>query len=208
LNPNGWHLQFHPSGGASGYQSLKYSEDGAGDNLSILWVGIPDNISTANGELIHHGEDGSGNGWNAALHYFNSTALRASCVDGSPAGFDVDLTITGLSTGIYQRCMLVKHGTSLEVYDWRTRTSATGSGGNGTLRTSTVGPALASDVSGFGAGHNRCSLWAIFRGGLAPNSVWSILDNPWQIFRKTTNRLGVIPVSAPASNTLMGQVCT
>lgn len=189
----GWQLQFHPGGGSSGYGTLNYAEDGSGDDMTMLWVGTPDNISTANGQLIQHGADGFGNGWHARLQYVNSNAIRASVVDSSPAQFDVDLTLSGLATGQHRRHVLVKRGTTLEVYDWTSRTSASGSGGNGGLRTSTLGSCLAAGGGGGAAGHQRTSTWAVLRGALPAGAVKEWLERPWMHLVRHNARLWMLP---------------
>lgn len=179
----GKELQFHPGGGSNGYGTIYFGPDDASTDWVMLWAGTPDNITTANGQLVTHGADGgSFGGWNAALRYVNSNAVRASIVDGSPAQFDVDLSVSGLATGSHERVAFRKVGTTIYVYDWKTRGSTSGSCGNGTLRASTVGFIFAAGESAIGAGHNRANIGLVLRGYLSDAQVWALLDDPWQVF--------------------------
>lgn len=177
----GRELQFHPGGSTNGYGTLHFGGDGADRDFVMLWAGTPDNISSANGQLITHGADGSGSGWNAVLGYLNSNSLRVSIVDASPAQNNVDLSISGLATGSHERVALRKSGTTLVAYDWKTRGSASGSAGNGTLRDSTLGAIFASGNSGAAAGHNRAAIGIVLRGSYTDAQVWALLDDPWMV---------------------------
>lgn len=198
--------QYHPAGGSNGNDYTRWNDTDAGSDFAIIWCGTPDNITTTNGTLLCRGLDGSGAGWYAALAYTNSNSVEGRVVDSSPAQNNVTLSVSGLTTGRHERIGFRKSGTTAYVYDWRTRTSTSGSAGNGGLRASNTGTVLVSGGSATGGGHSRLNTLLVFNNGLSDERMWSLLDNPWQVMRKPEMALyfavGTSPVLAGVSKVL------
>jgi hypothetical protein len=189
-------LQIHPSGGSSGYQGLVYGIETAdpSDDWTIIWAGAPDNVSS-NGQLCYRGSDSAG-GWNLALRYTGGDTIAADYVSAAPVQYTASLTGLSLSLGRHERVALMKSGTSLSVFDWRTRRTASTSGASSVLRASTQGIALGLVSGTTAAGHNRPNTVLAFSAALPPGAIWDLLENPWQVFR---GRRRILAPSAAAS---------
>jgi hypothetical protein len=207
VNNDGKALQMHPAGGSNGIATLNIpAPDLITTDCTVIWLGLPDNISSANGQLAVRAA-AVGAGWDILLAYTASANLQFSYVDASPAQFDVTLAVTGLATGRIERVCGVKRGNTLEAYDWRTRSSATSSGGAGTFRSPGFRWQLAAEkASGNGAGHNRCTGFFVLPVALPQAEVWEILDNPWQLFDPLPRRIFVGPAAGPGAYELIAQV--
>jgi len=182
-------LEIHPSGGSNGIPGLRYGTDtiGTGTDWSFIWIGNPKNFGNANGILMTRGSDGFGNGWNLQIGYTNGnsttgTELTAKVIDSSPAQFSLTLTVPSLVVDRHERVAMVKRGTTLKAFDWRSHVTGSTSAGNGGLRTSTLGIALGLDQLNAPAGHARHNTVLAFAKALSDYEVWSFLNNPWQLF--------------------------
>ena len=195
-------LMFHPSGGANGYGGMRFGEEtnGTSNDWTFVWVGQPQNYSTANGGLMVRGADLSGAGWNINLTYevgptsgSGTGNLVARVVDTSPAAFPVSLIGLSLTVGSHERVAVVKRGTTVKLFNWRTRKVATASAGNGSLRTSGQGVGLAYTTTGATntCGHNKVNIAMAFAAGLNEAEVWNLLDSPYSVFQAPKRRIWV-----------------
>ena len=198
IGPSGLNRQQHLSAGANGFAGWSWdSLDGVteSNDATMIFVGEPLITGTEYGGLLWRGLSGSG--WNLAIYYEN-TVLRASCVTASPlAGHNADIT-HGHTMGQEQRIALVKRGLSLSILDWRTRKSTTITLPSTALRTSPDGLRIGGWSATAIQGNHRHALDVLMPVGLHLDEVWSILDNPWQLFQP---RRIWVPVSSVAPTT-------
>lgn len=191
----GLDLMVHPSGGTNGFGGIRFTADTAsgGNDWTFIWVGRPQNYSSANGSLMIRGADGAGNGWNVHLTYevgpisgSGSGNLVARVVDSSPAAFAATISSLPMVVGQHERVALVKRGTTIKVFNWRTRQVASASAGNGALRTSTVGVGLgfATTSATTTSGHNKVNTALAYNIGMPDSEVWALLNNPWKDFEQ------------------------
>jgi len=183
-SPNGVDLMIHPAGGANGFGGLRFGAEtiGSSNDFTFIWVGTPLNYGSINSSLMVRGADNSGAGWNLQLKYVDGGSLSAFAIDSTPAQFAATISGLSLTIGDHQRIALVKRGTTISVYDWRTRQSVSSAAGNGLLRSSALGIGLGLERDGATAGHSRLNTALAFDKGLDATTVWALLDNPWQVF--------------------------
>lgn len=171
-----------------------------GTDTTFVWIGSL--FSLTYGGVMCRGDDASGNGSSLRLKVTTGGEAQFSYVDTTPAA--VTATTSGAAIAAGEPIVLIgtKRGSTVSVYC--KNKSASASGGNGGLRTSGRGVSLnfagssSSTANGGAANH---LLAATFNRALAPSEVQALLDNPWQLFRGTTQTIAG-PTSAPGDTTL------
>lgn len=139
---------------------------------------------------ISYGSDGSGNGWSMSIG-LNASTITGAYVDSSPAGFTATITRTQTANRLYA-VALRKVGTTLTVFcEGQT---ATVTGGNGALRTSSFGLCSTSAVAS--SGFNRTYLAAITDAALSDAQIWALLRDPRRLFPAARRRVWVTGVAA------------
>lgn len=199
--PLGQGRLFHPSGGSNGIVEVSYgSEPSFTGDGTLIWCGHVYNYTTANGMLAGRGRDGFGSGWNLLLSFTAGNALTAEIVTSSPlAGYSATVSGITATTGAEQRVALVRRGSSIFVYDWRTRQRNSASIGTG-YRTSTLGFRFSGAKTTAGGGHNSAIYSALYPAALSDADVWALLDQPSLSFDPRRIWVPVVTSTAPTFN--------
>jgi hypothetical protein len=148
-----------------------------GPDGSMIWFGEWTN--TAYGTLLDYG----GASWGLSLQVTTTTAV-AQYVD-NPTSAAYTATLSGVTIGVdYPFAIgLTKKGNTIRVFF--NKQSASTSSGNGGIRRS----------AGSGIGYNsgsafaRTYLSAVTSTVLSDSAMFSVLDNPWQLFAPQTRRI-------------------
>lgn len=144
---------------------------------------------------ISYGSDGSGNGWSMSIG-LNASTITGAYVDSSPAGFTATITRTQTANRLYA-VALRKVGTTLTVFcEGQT---ATVTGGNGALRTSSFGLCSTSAVAS--SGFNRTYLAAITDAALSDAQIWALLRDPRRLFPAARRRVWAMASGGSSSLT-------
>ena len=203
LRPTGTELSFSTSGASHGWGGLRQpSAWPASGGFTLIWVGTPQYVGATGamyGNLLILGADGFGNGWQAAL-YIDAGVLKGTYVDSSPAAFTTSFTPSpALAVGVPARLAFRSNAARGTVYDYTSRTKSSVSGGTGTLRSSTFGVGISAVVSdGTAGGNNDTAIAIVLPYEADDDTVWSLLKNPWQIFKSSPL---VLAAAAAGGNT-------
>lgn len=196
--PFGTGLQFHPSGGASGFDGLYWPPEllGAGSDFTGIWCGYYSSSDSSFADTLCIGEGGDDG---VRLEWSSTTNLRFAYIDSSPAQFNLDLTMptySGSGEGPLYRHAVVRRGGARFLYDW-------GSRGRAGPQTTGVVTMRSDAVVGVGlnirGGHQLTVFMAWWKRGLSDGEVWETLENPWQLFRPLKRRLYIGAAAAGGS---------
>jgi len=171
-NGYGKGLKLHPSGGANGIVGITCPQvfNSFGDNFSVV----------AGGKVT----DTSYIGW--ASRDIGPNIFGFAHTSSTLAGYYADTnvntataTISGLSVtvGSYQRCAFRKSGAKIDVFDWRSKKTATATNTASGFYSGSSGKPVIGDLS-----VNELNFWFLIPGSASDGQVWGWLDNPWQIF--------------------------
>ena len=157
------------------------------DPLVLFWSGVisPSPIN----DLLYAklGGRGEKDSWSEWFGFDSSGNLKAEYVDNpTTAAYGVTLPC-GQAYITYQRVAVKKVGATISVYHWGTRTTASSTAGNGSFRTNAtfgVTLGLTADTSGGQPyqGINDCESFTAIAANVPDSYIWSLLDNPWQLF--------------------------
>jgi len=161
-----------------------------GPNGSMIAVAAYDSGSFWGG--LNYG----GSLWGLWLGFGLNSAVARYVDFPTTAAFTATVSVASTAR-IYHPIGLVKSGTTVKVF-FKGRT-ASATGGNGGVRRSAgsglTGPSGSIDGRQF---YSSIALGGVCTEALSDDAMFSLLENPWQIFKPATSRVIFLPVAAGA----------
>jgi hypothetical protein len=209
ITPIGKGLQFHPAGGSNGIPALSVSATALDitKDLTYFWIGYPSNV-TGTCELLARGTE-SGN-WSINFGISSTTRVYATYVDNPPtAGYTAALTSQSFAIGKLAAVAYRRSANVISVFDGVAKGKASTTGTNAGFRNTTNTLVLGGGgVTSTPSLHAKTVFAFAVNYDIPDGEVFSILANPWQIFKPRKSILYFDAPSFPVLSSLTASYIT